>query len=208
MDTSDPNMRHRDIRRVGEVSMSVVGARVGSGGGYCWGGRLRVVNWFFNEKSAGVLLAACRRKCTTRKRPTQIYWLRRRYGGLGRGGWLPNSPVWTGTARRSWRVEEPLNFKILLWWLSSNSKQKSIYLALIYSLSLGGGSACQFRANACHKDSVRMWLRAQVTLKVFLRLWKVFLRLWRFSQIERFKVNKKVQRFKVTIWFLRRKVQS
>jgi hypothetical protein len=106
------------------------------------------------------------------------------------------------------RVEEPLNFKILLWWLSSNSKQKSIYLALIYSLSLGGGSACQFRANVCHKDSVRMWLHAQVTLKVFLRLWKVFLRLWRFSWIERFKVNKKVQRFKVTIWFLRRKVQS
>ncbi len=84
------------------LAMSVVGARVGSGGVYCWGGRRRRELIFFYQKSAVMLLEACRRKCTTRKRRTQIYWLKQQYGGLGRGEGLPNSPVWTGTAQWSW----------------------------------------------------------------------------------------------------------
>ena len=78
-------------------------------------------------------------------------------------------------SKRAQRVEEPLNFKILLWWLSSNSKQKSIYLALIYSLSLGGGSACQLRANVCHKDICLNVITCSSNIEGFLKTLTVFL---------------------------------
>ena len=80
-----------------------------------------------------------------------------------------------------WRVEEPLNFKILLWWLSSNSKQKSIYFALIYSLSLGGGSACQFRANVCHKDIRSSMITCSSNIEGFLKTLKGFLKTLKLS---------------------------
>ena len=50
-----------------------------------------------------------------------------------------------------------------------NSKQKSIYLALIYSLSLGGGSACQFRANVCHKDIRSNMIKCSSNFEGFLK---------------------------------------
>ena len=75
---------------------------------------------------------------------------------------------WIVSINLTKRVEEPLNFKILLWWLISNSKQKSIYLALIYSLSLGGGSFTGWwvlyhssELTCVTKTSVQTWLCAQ-----------------------------------------------
>jgi len=90
--------------------------------------------------------------------------------------------------------------------------------ALIYSLSLAGRSACQFRATVRHKDIRSNVITCSSNIESFLKTLKVFLDFEGFlkkrdsklikrfkcsklpygSYVESFKVNKKVQRFKVT----------
>ena len=77
--------------------------------------------------------------------------------------------------------------------LISNIKQNSIYLALIYSLSLDGGSFVYGESCTVRFSFVPVSSELTCVTKTSLN--------------ERFKVNKKVQRFKDIIWILRRKVQ-